>query len=429
MNDVEKLLQNQKAKLDEQTAPPELEETLRKALQRAPKKPFPQRGFKFSLVAAILLLVLTGYHYDAFAYYGKKILGFDGVINGTLKELNDDGKGQVIDKSYEFSSGTKLTVNGLMVDENRMVVYYTLSNPDGVLDSPIESFHPNRITGLFTNASYEGGAAVINETNTEIKGTMDFETPSPFSRKLTFHFWESGENGFMKEHEMEIPFDPNKALQTEVKQSINKTVSVDGGKIKFDSIIASPTMTVLKGSTRVKGYGMVHQPLDGIELIVNGRKVEGQGMSTSSTMTGAQEIELRFDALPKNLQSLEVNVHQFAGYKEVNKKFSLTQSLKEVVEIEGERLWIKSVSPTTRGIEIRISTEESVLFKQVSIQTENKKIELETTIDEQLIKEEDGTILKERTLVFDTEDIPNTLHIGGIYYMKTYNEKVEIPTQ
>ena len=426
MNEIEKLLQQEKEKNDERTAPPELEETLRNALQRAPKKPFYQKRVRFSLVAAILLLVLTSYHYDAFAYYGKKIFGFDGVINGTLQELNDAGKGQVINKSYELSSGAKVTINGLMVDENRMIVYYTFSNLDGVSDTHMEFFQPQRITGLFTNADYQGGGGVFNETDTELKGTMDFETPSPFARKLTLHFWETGENGVMTEQTLEIPYDPNKALQTEIKQSINKTVAVDGGQIKFDSIIASPTMTVIKGSTRVDGFGRVYQPLDGIELIANGRKVDSLGMSTSSTITGSQKIELQFDALPKNLQSLEVNVHQFAGYKEVNEKLLLAESLEEVVEIGGERLWIKSVSKTARGIEIRISTEEPVLLKQVSIQTENEKIELGTTIDEQLTKDQDGLILKERTLVFDTNDLPETFSIGGVYYMKAYDEKIEI---
>lgn len=42
---------------------------------------------------------------DTLAFYGKKLIGYESVMNGTLKELNQLGKGQIIGKSHTFSRG------------------------------------------------------------------------------------------------------------------------------------------------------------------------------------------------------------------------------------------------------------------------------------------------------------------------------------
>lgn len=69
-------------------------------------------------------------------------------------------------------------------------------------------------------------------------------------------------------------------MQTEIKQLINKTVKVDNGTIHFDSIVASPTLTVVKGSMNVADYDRISSALHGIELIANGKSVEIKGTET-----------------------------------------------------------------------------------------------------------------------------------------------------
>ena len=49
-----------------------------------------------------------GTQYNAFAFYGKKLLGFDEVINSTLKELNEQGMGQIVEKKTKLEDGTEL---------------------------------------------------------------------------------------------------------------------------------------------------------------------------------------------------------------------------------------------------------------------------------------------------------------------------------
>ncbi len=59
------------------------------------------------------------------AYYSKKILGVDPVLNGTLKQLNEEGLGQPVDETITLTNETKFTVNGVMTDENQLILFYT----------------------------------------------------------------------------------------------------------------------------------------------------------------------------------------------------------------------------------------------------------------------------------------------------------------
>ncbi|MNN38999.1 hypothetical protein D3C81_1530210 [compost metagenome] len=88
---------------------------------------------------------------------------------------------------------------------------------------------------------------------------------------------------------------------------------------------------------------------------------------------------------------------------------------------------MKKVSTTSQGVEITIATEEDVMLDGVSIESNNEKTSLQTTINQIDTKQPDGTILKERTLLFDGEAEPEFLLIEGMHYMKQYNEVISIP--
>ncbi len=125
MSDIEKRLEEEKMRIDAIETPLELEGRLRKALDNT-RKPTRLPVIWKTLAMAILLFIFVGYHFNAFAFYGKQILGFDDMITGTLKDLNNAGKGQKIEKSFMLGDKTKLTINGIMTDANRMIVYYTV---------------------------------------------------------------------------------------------------------------------------------------------------------------------------------------------------------------------------------------------------------------------------------------------------------------
>ena len=424
MSNVEKRLSDEKERLNSITAPEDLEMRLRNALNTAPENTKQKRKtaiWKLAVVA-ILFIAFASYHYNAFAFYGKKLFDFDDVITGTLKELNDKGMGQIVEKKTKLQDGTELIINGIMTDANQLIMYYTLSNPNGVE----ENFRLSKITGFLTDSNVGGGMSLMNDDQTEMKGTMSFDPVSPFSKELTLHYSEQLQNNRMKEGSISFPYNPSKAMQTQIKQSIRKTVKVDKGKITFNSITATPTSTVIEGSLNVENFDRVRLGLDEILLIANGTPIPIEGSSIQSSLTG-KKFDIRYNALPEHLDSLELVMKKFVGYQKLEEKISLTTISDEAIHIGGKELWIKTVSKTLQGIEITIATDDDVMLDGVSIEAKNIKTPLRTTVNQIEVKQENGRIMKERTLLFDSLVEPECILIEGMHYMKPYNKTIRIP--
>jgi hypothetical protein len=427
MNNIEERLADEKKRMESITAPEELETRLRNTLNSAtPKRTKVITPIWKVAAVAIIFMVIVGNNYNAFAYYGKKLLGFDEVINGTLQKLNEAGMGQIVNETATLADGTELTINGIMSDANQLIMYYTLFNPNGVEDGTTERFRPSRITGFFTNADVESGTSILNENHTEIKGTMFFEPVSPFAKKLTLHYWQETENNQMSEESISFPYNPDEAMQTGIKKSIKKTLEVDLGNITFKSITATPTMTMIEGSLHVDNFDRVNGgEFHGIELIANGTPIEILGSSASSSLSG-YKFDIRYDTLPEQLDTLELVMKEFVGYQKLEEKLSISSIGDKAIPLNDKMLWVKNVSTTSQGVEITIATDEDVMLDGVSIQTQNKNTVLNTTVNEIYTKQEDGSELKERTLLFDTLIAPEYLLVEGMHYMKTYNQMIEI---
>jgi hypothetical protein len=422
MNDFDNYLTEEKKRLDQLKAPDELETRLRNALDTTPYKR-KKTIWKLAVVALFFMMVVS-YHYNGLSFYSKKLLGFDEVITGTLKELNDDGMGQIVEKKTTLADGTEFIINGIMTDANQLILYFTLTNPDG-LTEPYDTIHLSRITGFLTNSPVIGGTFLTNDAGTELKGSMFFEPVSPFSKELTVHFRQQTSGGQMTEETVSFKYDPNQAMQTEIKQSIKKTANVDQGTVSFDSITATPTLTVIEGALKVENFDRVHFALGGIELIANEKPIDLMGGGVKSSLFRGQKFGIRFDALPKPLHSLKIVIKDFVGYQTLERKIPLTSD--KSIQLNGKELWIKDVSTTSQGIEITIATEDDVMLDGVSIETQNEQTPLKTTINQTVTPGKDGQMLKERTLLFDSELEPEFLLLEGMHYMKPYHTVIEIP--
>ncbi|WP_284638288.1 DUF4179 domain-containing protein [Paenibacillus silviterrae] len=142
MERVVRMLIDEREKMGSITAPDGLEERLRHALTRTPDKRKRSRAPKLTATAmALAILVSTiGYNYEGFAYYGQRILGFDEVMTGTLKELNAAGLGQTVDRHATLQDRTELIVSGVMADANQIILYYVLRNPEGINEQTQQFF-------------------------------------------------------------------------------------------------------------------------------------------------------------------------------------------------------------------------------------------------------------------------------------------------
>lgn len=425
MNDIEKKLNEEKRRLSTITAPEELEARLKNFLHSAPPKRLQRSPLLKLAIISLIFIVATGYQFNALAYYGKKLFGFDEVMSGTLKELNDKGLGQVIEKKTVLDDGTDLTINGILTDSNQLVMYYTLGNQKGLDVDTSDLFQPTAITGLLTDSNMESSTFIVSDDGTEIKGTMSFEPVSPFSKKLTLHYWDKEQ---MKEKRISFPYKPNKAMQAELKQKINKTIKVDKGTISFNSITASPTLTVIKGKMNVKNFDRVSTALDGIELIANGTQVPMVGGEYQSGLLG-NKFDVRFDTLPQNLDSLELVVKHFAGYKLLEEKIKLDSSNFEPVTIARKEMLIQEVTFTSEGLEITIATDKDVMLDDVYVETKNGNIPLSTTLNQTEEEQEHGRLMKVRILLLKTKSKPESLVIKGMHYLKRYDEKIDIPVK
>ncbi|QHS21998.1 DUF4179 domain-containing protein [Virgibacillus sp. MSP4-1] len=415
MKKIERMLNEEKQRIDHKQAPPELEERLRTALSNEEKHRSFRIPFIWKTVAAIMLVViLAGYNYQALAYYGKRITGFDGVVSDTLQDLNEAGLGQVIDKEVPLKEGVTMKIAGLMSDENRLILYYTMTSKKGNLDEPASTFHPSKITGLFTDAKFESGGGQMNEANTELKGTYTFEPPSPFAKELTLHF-----NQLNKQ--VTFDYDPSKAMEASIKQNINEEVTVDAGNIRFDTITATPTLTTISGTTDVNINQMI-QPFEHIKLMANGEPVQPKGGGYSHSF-GRTNFELEYDALPKNLDNLELKVEKFPGSEMVNEKFPLKRG--EKLNVSGYDIVIKDVSVTNQQTRLTVVADESVKLKNVSIGDQSHQTPLTETVNQKLNKKKDH-LSEERTLIFDSPASADYLYIESMEFMKPYNKEIQI---
>lgn len=423
MIDIEKRLHEENKRLNAIEAPEELEGRLRNALDSVPVRKKNRMPRWLMAAAALFFLSVISYHYNAFAYYGKKIFGFDELLNGTLVQLNEKGMGQAIGEKIKLKDGTEFRVDGIMSDANQLFLYYTILNT-----TEDENIAFPTITGLFTHSMYSSGTSVFNEETNELKGWISFDPVSPFAKTLTLEFTKPAEGNEMIQAEISFSYNPNDAMQTSIQQRINKTLQVDRGTITFKTIKATPMMTVIRGKWDVENFDRINLPLYGIELRANGTPVELQGTGSSSSLAG-RKFELKYDSLPENIESLELVLKDFVGYAKVDATIPLQSSEMEPFEIAGKQLVVRKVETTSDGMEITIATEEDVMLDGVMVEGKEGTANLVTTVRQVYEEQEDGSHVKVRTMVFDRVVTPETMHIQGIHYRKAYGDVIVIPVK
>lgn len=419
MTELKKLLAEEKDRLEKVKAPDELEGRLRTALEEMPERKKKAAPKWVTAVVALLVLSVVGYNYNALAYYGKKLLGFDDIMTGTLAELNDAGLGQSIDATVMLKDGSHLQLEGMYSDKSQFVLYYTFTNSDGVDLNPPYSFW--NITGVLTKSFAVSGTWSLNDDETELKGMQTFDAVSPFAKKLTLHLLEEvGEGKAQKEHEVSFPFDPNVAMETEWKRSIKKTVHVDQGTIRFDTITATPSQTIITGKLKVDNYDRFPGAFDGVQLFADGEPIENQGAGVSSSWNGSS-FNLSFDALPEGVAELELVVKSFVGYTDVDATVPLVNLNEKPLIMHEKELFVRKVEKTKGGVQVTVATADDVLLEGVSIQVKNRSVPLKTTLRQDYVDD-----FKERVLLFESDEMPDALHIDGMHYKKSYGDSIKI---
>ncbi|WP_336774334.1 DUF4179 domain-containing protein [Paenibacillus sp. MMO-58] len=435
MKAIEDKIQRHKQNLIQIQAPDELEDRLRRALHRIPEKK--RRNNKVLMwsisAAAALLIIVSTYQYPAFAYIGGKLLNRMELTSLSFSEVAEQGYGQSVNKSKTFKDGTVITINGVIADDNAFLMYYTIKLPEGLTFKADEfiRYGVTKVKGFLTNSNVTEGGGNYSKDKTQFQGVYKFEPVNPFSRTLTASFSERLDSGEQEKQLISFKFEANKAMKSIINEKVSRAVPVDTGTVHYDSVIASPTSTVIRGHYELNNNGG-HPMFPGkTKLFVNGTEVEYFGYR-SGGLDGKNSptFEFSYDVLPTDkIESLEIVLDKFSGYEKITKPIPLTSPSDRSIKINNEKIWIRSVTQTGSGYDIVIARKEFTILDTTNlfVQAGGKKVPIASVSASRPWDLGNGNILREQTYSVQTEDKPEFLLLEGFHYIKEYNTKIAIP--
>ncbi len=423
MNNLEKLLDNEKGKLDTLEVPSDMENRLRNSLNSIPSKK--KKSVRSKAAALIIVVLLLGYNMNTLAYYGKQLIGYENVMDGTLSELNKLGKGQIIDKSYTFNNGVKITLDGVMLDDNKMIIFYNINDHDGDMQNS-NPIVPN-VIGVFGKQYYGGGQGMMDESFKNMNWVMEYDSPQFYEKKMKMQFSLDGEQG-----EILFKLDRNKAMGHSIKLNINEKIQVDGRNITIKSLMASPTSTVIKGQIQnilelgldyIKEERFRPEELSVI-LIADGIEIETRGSGMGTNNKGIN-FDISYDALPEDTKKVELKLTSFGGDHDTKELVKLVKGESKSIKALNQDISIDNIYEEKGKTYITITTEENLVLSRVYLNVDGEKISLLKTIPGDLDKIVDGDnvrINSTRTLEFEGTGEELQLDIQRIRYNKEYDK-------
>jgi hypothetical protein len=384
MKNIEEILNLKKLEIDNIEVPEELEGRLRNALHLVEvetNKPTQKLYWllRHKVMAAVILfmILISGLNYDVFAFYGKKILGYDQVTSGSFKKLNELGKGQEINESYKFKNGTEVIVDGVMFDKNKLSIMYSIK---GESKEKIQDLSMLSLRGIFKTYNKSNGRGIMSDDGKEIKWIHNFEPPSILDRNVTFTF-RSNADDISKGEKGKIRFKINmdKAIKREVNSVINKTIEAQGVKYNFTTLSATQMSVLIDGTIQVnseEGKELFGGPINGVRrylkvelletYIKNGNPITEiiQEMGSSKGSSNNEiKFQYVFDGLKPNIKSLTLNVLSTDDMRFIDKNININISTKnERVVQDSEELLIKEVKEEDGNTIVTFIGQEDVIF-------------------------------------------------------------------
>lgn len=357
MKNIEDALWDQKFALEKLEAPLELEERLREALNCKEDLPSRRRFPKGLIAALVTAALLFSYSYDTLAYYGKKMIGYDEVVTGSVSELNEEGAGQEINKSYTFSNGVQVILDGIMFDENELVAFYRVKSTQ-IKNEDLTLLM--NIGGLgFQRYPASGGTGIMIDEYTQA-WVHSFEAPAFYEKWLSFDI-DMVVNNRSESGKVPFTLDRSKAMKRAVKQEINKEVEIEGLKVTFETLTASRLNTTIEGTIEPLESHNQETFLDGsldhfglppglrFDIFVDGRyhSTSSAGIQINNKAHFIAEAQ----GLPAEFQSVEIKNIRLSRMEIVDKTADLTLDTKELVLADD--LIIKEVFQEQKTIYVR----------------------------------------------------------------------------
>lgn len=362
MIDVEKALFEKKDELEMLEIPDNMEQKLRDALSKNSSR-LPTRW----IAVALVIVLIFSYSFDTLAYYGKKFTGYDEVMNGSIKKLNEDGRGQDINKSCVFSNGIEVTLTGILFDDKELLAFIKMHSTKDKLASHLPLYNLKGIKPLGYNMKSGQGTFIDDYT---VVFTQSFEAPKFYEKwmKLDIIYVNSGRSEVKS---IAFTLNRNKAIKQEIKKDIDKQVQIGDYYIKFDSISASGMSTNINGKiiplndnaakvfTEINDFKEFEAPRLVFDIIANGDKVIPAAGAQRSSSGGDIAFTNGSEALPEELRTLQLKNIRLEYLKFIDKESDITPRtinmkicddlIIKKVELEGDTL---NVTISSKGIPI-----------------------------------------------------------------------------
>ncbi|WP_214482445.1 DUF4179 domain-containing protein [Bacillus sp. SM2101] len=328
-----------KDKYDHLSIPEDLDQSIRNGMNKATKSRRINRRMRLTSISACILIlsfVTTVRISPAFANYMSTIPGLAKIVeliqfDQSLQVAVENEFIQHIGASEE-QNGVTFTIDAVIVDESKMVMFYTLEN---VKDYNYLHPLPDLLTSEGKDYLASSGSDNLKNKQNEnsISGRFDFyfheAVPTEgFILQLIVEAGDDLSNMSEFPHEYSIPFQVNTALFENMKElyEINETVEVEGQKITFKTLEVYPTQLKLqvtydKNNTmkifELEDLRIVDENGDEVTSIANG--ITGSNITEygesfhleSNYFKKPKELYIEFTAiraLDKNLLDLQVDV-------------------------------------------------------------------------------------------------------------------------
>lgn len=445
MNDMGNFLMGGKERLDNLEVPEELEGRLKYALDsnELKLKNGAQKTawyMKHKAAAALLAFVLlfAGFNYDALAYYGKKIIGYDKVTFGAIKDLNELGLGQVIGKTYTFKDGSQVILDGVMYDDNQLIAFYrTRTNSEEALSNFTAD-----LKGFFKGYHQKSGYGIISEDKKEIAWNMTYEKPLILDKNLTLDV-SYRNNNYYENGKISFTLDKSKAMGYTIKGALNQSVEVTGVKYNFKSITATPLSVVIEGNIEgnnssdfLKPTEKGHFEHDNIILklqekyLKNGEVVIETINSKGGELGGSGSnfyFKCNFDGLKSNLKDINLVFEKVTRNKIVDKQININSKTQNYNVIDNsDEIVISNVSIEDNMTSVTFITPKNIEFDTV-LSIGNKFIndDKPTFNNIELNRKE----YIEKTYHFNAADENMKLLFKELSYVTYVNKEITLPLE
>lgn len=256
-NEVEKHLKS----FTKQEVPDSIDHQIHAGLEKGKKRHNRWNLFKhttLSAVAACILFILSVNYIPGVSTLSEKIPGFDKVIDQIkfddgLKDAVENEYIQVIDKSVE-QNGITFTVDHVIVDSSRMVLFYTLETEEANRELAIRGADIRNSKGDELNNSMRIYGGRLPFGNHEISNRLEFSWGSDpdITNEITLSFRieekdeKSQDDATLREEPISVTFTIDTSLiQKSETYKLDQSAEISGQTIYFSKLVSFPTREVL----------------------------------------------------------------------------------------------------------------------------------------------------------------------------------------